>query len=109
MTDPPESTTPGPGYASPKEAMARPREEFVYVACLYEGTGIQEPDFMAVVDVNPESDTYSRIVHRTPMPKVGDELHHYGWDTCSSAHDCCGMERAHLIVPGFRSSRIHIL
>ena len=43
----------------------------------------------------------------TAMPNVGDELHHYGWNRCSSA--CHGPDRSHLIVPGFRSSRIHIL
>ena len=41
------------------------------------------------------------------MPNVGDELHHYGWNRCSSA--CHGPDRSHLIVPGFRSSRIHIV
>ena len=41
------------------------------------------------------------------MPSVGDELHHYGWNRCSSA--CHGPDRTHLIVPGFRSSRIHIV
>jgi selenium-binding protein 1 len=48
-----------------------------------------------------------RIVHETPMPNVGDELHHFGWNRCSSA--CHGPDRSHLIVPGFRSSRIHVL
>src|SRR5262249_6464634 len=48
-----------------------------------------------------------RIVYETPMPNVGDELHHFGWNRCSSA--CHGPDRSHLIVPGFRSSRIHIL
>ena len=37
------------------------------------------------------------------MPNVGDELHHFGWNRCSSA--CHGPDRSHLIVPGFRSSR----
>ena len=41
------------------------------------------------------------------MPNVGDELHHFGWNLCSSA--CHGPDRSHLIVPGFRSSRIHIV
>jgi hypothetical protein len=41
-------------------------------------------------------------VHETPMPNVGDELHRYGWNRCSSA--CHGPDRSHLIVPGFRSS-----
>lgn len=100
----------GPGYASPQDAIQNaPREEYVYVAGLYEGTGVQEPDFLAVVDVAPQSDTYSQIIHRTQMPNVGDELHHYGWQACSSAHTCNHISRDHLIVPGFRSSRIHAL
>ena len=41
------------------------------------------------------------------MPNVGDELHHFGWNRCSSA--CHGPDRSHLIVPGFRSSRIHVI
>jgi len=95
-------------YQSPDDARQQPPEDYVYVACLYEGTGIQEPDFIAVVDVNPESDTYSQIVHRTPMPNVGDELHHFGWNVCSSACHS-GLSRDTLVVPGMRSSRIHIL
>ena len=95
-------------YSSPQDALQQAPEEFVYVACLYEGTGINEPDFIAVVDVNPESDTYSQIVHRTPMPNVGDELHHFGWNVCSSACHS-SLSRDTLVVPGLRSSRIHIL
>ena len=41
------------------------------------------------------------------MPNVGDELHHFGWNRCSSA--CHGPDRSHLILPGFRSSRIHVV
>jgi methanethiol oxidase len=89
-------------YASPGEAQRAPAEELVYVACLHEGTGVQAPDFLAVVDAHE-----GRIVHETPMPTVGDELHHFGWNRCSSA--CHGPDRSHLVVPGFRSSRIYIL
>jgi methanethiol oxidase len=95
-------------YHSPEDARQQPPEDFVYVACLYEGTGINEPDFVAVVDVNPQSDTYSQVVHRTPMPNVGDELHHFGWNVCSSACHSA-LSRDTLVVPGMRSSRIHIL
>jgi selenium-binding protein 1 len=43
--------TDGPSfYASPAEAMRAPAEEFLYVACLHEGTGVDKPDFLAVVD-----------------------------------------------------------
>ena len=82
--------------------MQAPPEEFLYLACLHEGTGVEAPDFLAVVDAEQ-----GRIVHETPMPNVGDELHHFGWNRCSSA--CHGPDRSHLIVPGFRSSRIHIV
>jgi selenium-binding protein 1 len=94
-------------YASPREALAAQREELLYVACLHEGTGIDEPDFLAVVDADPGSKTYAQVVHRTPMPNVGDELHHFGWNRCSSA--CHGPDRSHLVVPGFRSSRVHLV
>ena len=89
-------------HASPAEALKAPREEFLYLACLHEGTGVNKPDFLAVVDAED-----GRIVHETPMPEVGDELHHFGWNRCSSA--CHGPDRSHLIVPGFRSSRIHVV
>ena len=47
------------------------------------------------------------------MPNAGDELHHFGWNACSSC--LCPnaphphVERRYLVVPGLRSSRIHIL
>src|SRR5437588_836197 len=37
-------------YASPEEARNAPPEEFLYLACLHEGTGVDAPDFLAVVD-----------------------------------------------------------
>jgi selenium-binding protein 1 len=39
----------GPGYASPIVAREQAPERYVYVAALYEGTGIEEPDFAAVL------------------------------------------------------------
>jgi selenium-binding protein 1 len=89
-------------YRSPQEAMQAPREEFLYLACLREGTGVDAPDFLAVIDAED-----GRILHELPMSGVGDELHHFGWNRCSSA--CHGPDRSHLIIPGFRSSRIHIV
>ena len=49
--------------------MNAPVEEFLYVACLHEGTGVDAPDFLAVVDAEDGT-----IVHETAMPNVGDEL-----------------------------------
>ena len=97
-----EQVKPASFYSSPEEAMKAPREEFLYLACLHTGTGVDAPDFLAVVDSE-----HGRIVHETPMPNVGDELHHFGWNRCSSA--CHGPDRSHLIVPGFRSSRLHVV
>ncbi|MGN6699790.1 MAG: selenium-binding protein SBP56-related protein, partial [Thermomicrobiales bacterium] len=96
------------GYESPRDAIAAPPEEFLYVAGLYTGTGVDEPDFLAVVDVNAQSDMYGQMTHRTPMPNTGDELHHYGWQVCSSACHT-NLKREHLVVPGFRSSNLHIV
>ncbi len=89
-------------------ARQQPPEQFIYVAALYQGTGIDRPDFIAVVDVDPSSSSYGQIVHRTEMLEAGDELHHFGWNACSSA--CHSqLRRDTLIVPGMLSSRIHIL
>src|SRR5829696_8195125 len=89
-------------YSSPAAAAQAPSEEFLYVACLHGGTGVEAPDFLAVVDAER-----GEIVAETPMGAVGDELHHFGWNRCSSA--CHGPDRSHLILPGFRSSRIHVV
>src|SRR3977135_2710080 len=98
----------GPGYATVDVAREQPPEKLIYVASLYEGTGIDRPDFIAVVDVDPSSDTYGEIVGRTDMPNVGDELHHFGWNACSSA--CHSeLQRDTMIVPGFRSRRLPML
>ena len=97
-----EQHGPASFHSSPDQAMQAPPEEFLYLACLHEGTGVEKPDFLAVVDAER-----GEVVHELPMPNVGDELHHFGWNRCSSA--CHGPDRSHLIVPGFRSSRFHIV
>ncbi len=76
---------------------------------LYVGTDVDAPDFLSVVDVNPESDTYAEVIDRVEMPNKGDELHHFGWNACSSSCHVEGLERRHLVVPGQRSSRLHII
>ena len=107
--------TPDPSfYATPGAAAAGPAEKLAYVATLNVGTnGDRRPDAMTVVDVDSSSPTYGQEVGRLEMPNVGDELHHFGWNACSSA--LCPwaahphVERRYLVVPGLRSSRIHIL
>ena len=75
MSGPDEQSNPGSLYSSPEEARRAEPEEFLYLACLHEGTGVRAPDFLAVVDAEE-----GRVVHETPMPNVGDELHHFGWN-----------------------------
>ena len=98
-------------YPSPRMAMAAEPEKLAYVAML--NADPQKPDAMAVVDLDMASTTYGQLVSRVDMPEIGDELHHFGWNACSSC--LCPysphphMERRYLIVPGMRSSRIHVL
>ncbi|MGH8728513.1 MAG: selenium-binding family protein [Burkholderiales bacterium] len=97
-------------YPSPRLAMQAPAETLAYVAA-FNPNG--KPDALTVVDVDPGSRTYGTLVGHVEMPRSGDELHHFGWNACSSA--LCPyaphphIERRYLVVPGLRSSRIHIL
>ena len=99
-------------YPSPKLAGQAPAEKLAYVAAL-NANGGKQPDALVVVDVDPSSKKYGKVVGRVDMPNVGDELHHFGWNACSSA--LCPyaphphVERRYLIVPGLRSSRIHVI
>ena len=97
-------------YPSPRLAAEAPEEKLAYVALLNVNGGA---DAMGVVDVDPSSPDYGRLVGRTEMPEAGDELHHFGWNACSS-HLCpwaphAHVERRYLVVPGIHSSRIHVL
>ena len=104
--------TPDPTfYPSPRLAAKAPAETLAYVAAFAPKRDV--PDSLAVVDVDPASPSYATIVGGVDMPNVGDELHHYGWNACSSC--LCPnaphphTERRYLVVPGLRSSRIHII
>lgn len=98
-------------YPSPKMAMQAPPERLGYVVLL--DPKRERPDALGVLDLDPGSGTYAQIVGRVEMPNAGDELHHFGWNACSAA--LCPyaphphVERRYLIVPGIRSSRIHIV
>jgi methanethiol oxidase len=98
-------------YPSPAMAMQSPQEKLAYVATL--NPQRTSPDALVVVDVDPASRAYGQIAGRVEMPELGDELHHFGWNACSSC--LCPysphphMDRRYLIVPGMRSSRIHVI
>lgn len=99
-------------YPSPKMAMQAPPERHGYVAALNYGRN-DKPDVLCTVDLNPDSPNYSQIINALEMPYAGDELHHFGWNACSSA--LCPyaphphLERRYLIMTGLRSSRIYIV
>ncbi len=96
-------------YPSPEAAMMSPRETFAFLPAIYTGTGKFKPDYMATVDVDPDSKTYSKVVGRLAASFPGDELHHFGWNACSSCHGVEGKSRRYLVVPGLVSGRIYIL
>jgi selenium-binding protein 1 len=96
-------------YATPADAMRAPREELIYVTAVYAGTRDDRPDYLATIDVRPDSPTRGQVIHRLAMPTPGDELHHFGWNTCSSCFGQAGRHRQYLIVPGLATSRIHVV
>jgi len=99
-------------YPSAKMAAQAPPERYAYVAMINPKKQ-GRADAIGVLDTDPHSKAYGRIVGQVDMPTVGDELHHFGWNACSSC--LCPyaphphMERRYLIVPGINSSKIHIL
>jgi methanethiol oxidase len=73
-------------YTSPGEARQVPAETLAYVATLNTGSnGDSAPDALSVLDLEKGSSSYGELVGRVDMPNVGDELHHFGWNACSSA------------------------
>ncbi len=96
-----------PTYASIEDAIASPAEKFAFVPAILVGTKSRHADYLATVDVDPKSKTYGQVVGRFSMPTPGDELHHYGWNACSSCHGTG--HRRYLVVPGLASGNIYII
>jgi selenium-binding protein 1 len=97
-------------YPSPRLASEAPPETLAYVALLgMNGSN----DGLGVVDVQPGSPTYGRLINKLDMPNSQNEMHHLGWNACSS-HLCpyaphAHVERRYLVLPGLRSTRIHLV
>ncbi|WP_190813304.1 selenium-binding protein SBP56-related protein [Saccharopolyspora pogona] len=111
MSSPAEHELDPTFYRSPGEAIAAPAERLAYVVA-FDRAG-EQPDALTVVDTDPESATYGQVVGWADLPTRGDELHHFGWNACSSAfahagHHTDGLQRRYLLLPGLRSSNIHI-
>jgi methanethiol oxidase len=70
-------------YRTPADAIAAPPERLAYVAA-FDPAG-QVKDAITVLDTEPASPNYGRIVGWSELPTAGNELHHFGWNACSSA------------------------
>ena len=104
-----QPTTDPTFYRTAAEAAAAPEEQLAYVVA-FDRAG-RKHDALTVVDVDASPDSYGRVVGWTDVPSKGDELHHFGWNACSSAlkhegHDMEGLARRFLLVPGLRSSNV---
>ena len=98
-------------HPTPRMAMEAPPETLAFTLML--SPDGSQPDGLAVIDVDPKSTSFGKIVHSLFMPNKGDEFHHFGWNACSSAlSPLTGhafLERRYLIIPGIRSSRIYVI
>lgn len=98
----------GPGYASPLEAMQKgEQEKLLYVSMI--PCDESQPNYLATIDIDPKSSTYQQTIHRLYAPNVNDELHHFGWNACSSCHGDNSKQRRFIVLGGFKSSRIYIV
>src|SRR5438132_11920298 len=97
-------------YPSPRLAREAPAETLAYMVT-YDPTA-RQPDALLTIDVDPGSPRYREVVGRLDMPNLGDELHHFGWNVCSSA--LCPYaahphtQRRSLLLPGLPPSSISL-
>ncbi|XP_061517139.1 methanethiol oxidase [Anopheles gambiae] len=104
----------GPGYATPLDAVRNgPVEKLLYVVCVQPNLDEEHGDYLATVDVDPASPTYCQVIHRTYTNSKHNELHHSGWNTCSSCHFVPGGKevptRDRLVLPCLNSDRIFVI
>ncbi|KAM9368348.1 methanethiol oxidase-like, partial [Phaethornis superciliosus] len=96
-------------YPSCPEVVKAPREEVAYVTVTYRETGIDQPDFLATVDLNPCSPSFGQVIHRLPMPNLKDELHASGWSTGTTCPDNATRKWSKLVLPSLISTRIYVV
>src|SRR3989442_15898693 len=100
-------------YRSPAAAIAAPPEQLAYVAA-FDPDG-RERDSITVVDCDADSASYGQVVGWAELPTTGNELHHFGWNACSSAlchqghtHNG-GLEPRYPLRAGLRPPKTHVL
>ena len=72
-------------------------EKYLYLFCV--DADAKDNDFMAVVDVDPTSPTYTKVVHTLDLGSKGNETHHWGYTD----------DRTRIWAGGLFSSRIWII
>ena len=50
-----------------------------------------------------------QVIHRLQMPYLNDELHHTGWNACSSCFGDTTKKRNKLILPCLGNSRVYVV
>ncbi|XP_074599935.1 methanethiol oxidase [Brevipalpus obovatus] len=98
----------GPGYPNPTDAFLNGSEEkLLFVSTVSLKASVS--DCLAVVDVDSKSPTYCQVVAKCSVPNIGDELHHFGWNSCSSCYGDSGCVRNKIILPCLNSDRIYVI
>lgn len=62
---------------------------------------------LASLSVGPSCFRLLQVIHRLHLPYKGDELHHSGWNACSSCFNDPTTSRKLLILPGLVSGRVY--
>ncbi len=88
---------PGETCLSPFVKRLAGREKYLYLFCV--DADAQSNDFLAVIDVNPDSSTYGTILNTVDLGTKGNETHHFGYTD----------DRSRIWAGGLFSSRIWIL
>jgi selenium-binding protein 1 len=76
--------------------LGRP-EKFLYVFCV--DADAKDHDFLAVIDVQPESRDYGKITYQLDLGSAGNETHHFGFTD----------DRTHIWGCSLLSSRIFLI
>lgn len=85
-----------------------PREKLLYVVTVQPNLEEKNGDYLSTVDVDPESETFCQVIHRSYAGRKGQEFHHIGWNTCSSCHFCSAAspKRDKLVLPCLNSDAV---
>lgn len=83
-----------------------PKEKLIYVPTI--PLDENQPDYLVTINVDPDSADYCKIIHRLNFPNKNDEIHHSGWNSCSSCYNDPSKKRSYLILPCLKSGRVYV-